>query len=73
MRKKLLAIAFATALLTGVLGGSTAYAHTGHESCKDFGERRAAFAQNNTGLGQFIKNIAPPPVEFAHGFRCDPK
>ena len=75
MLKKLVAMAFAMALLTAVVGVGTAYAHPGHGSCKEFGERIAAFHQNNVPSGQIVKNAVPLNDNAARGHdrRCEPK
>ena len=77
MLKKLVAMVFAMALLTGVLGGSVAYAHTGHGSCKGYGEAASRIAQNNVPSGELRSfeaklGLRAERTEARHGGFCEP-
>ena len=78
MLKKLLAMAFAMALLTGILGGGAVYAHTGHGSCKGYGEAASRIAQNNVPSGELRSfeaklGLRAERTEGRHGRFCEPQ
>ena len=80
--RKLLAIGFIVALMIGAALPGAALAHRGGDNqnpdapgCSNWRQRVATAAQNNQGVGQFVRiraqaGVRDNVVARAHGFRC---